>query len=130
MKTTWKFETVQAGRSGREEHEWLRAKQLDFEQKTGVAWSYESAHGMYIFNACMRAVDAQHADGDAADRIIAWMNTNGCWGLKYVQLLDISEGTGLPLTVVCGTCWALVKNQQLKVTVDRMGKPTAVALSR
>lgn len=128
MKHVWTMETVNYGRSAREANEWMRAKKAELERKTRVAWSFEPAHGKVIFWPYMRAEDAQWCDLDVSDRIFEYLRGKKTW--EYTSLLDISEAINVPLPEVCGTCWQLVKAGELKATVDRMGKPHAVALVR
>lgn len=128
MKHVWSEDYIAAQHSPHDTHEWIMNKLAEFERKTGVKWSHEPAHGQHIFNPYMRQIDAANFDQDAAERIIDWLKERKGWGLNYFTLLAISESANLPLPVVCGTCWMLVKIMALKGTVDRMGKPTAVAL--
>lgn len=128
MKHTWTMDTVNRGRSGHEAHVWLRAKQQELEKKTGVAWSWEPAHGQCVFHPYMRKEDSNWCDNDVAEMIVNYLRPYARKLDCYRSLLDISEAINVPLPEVCGTAWELMKEQYVKATVDRMGKPHAIAL--
>lgn len=131
MKHVWDEKTVYHGRSGVEAHEWARDKQREFEKKSGVKWSWCTAHGKWIFLPYMQRPEPVYVPSSMAIKtILDYLEAGKFWGLDYIALLDLSEGTKLDLLTVCNTCYCLVKDQVLKAEVDRMGKPAIVKLAQ
>ena len=132
MKNFWTEQTVNrnAGRAGfANVHEYLLAKQHEFEARTGVKWSVSHQHGGYTFDPVDEgvAIPVHVAAKVVQDVKDAYERAKETFG-GYATYLDVHEASGLGLRQVMGVVRFMERVGDALRTVNRMGKAHAFKL--
>lgn len=129
MKTSWSVDYLLTRYTPREFHEWKRTKQMEFEVKTGVPWSYSTGGASRItFRPVLKMRDVE-ADSNGEEQFIeAIRKTAVVMGLT--SFLSISTYTGWSLLRVMSVAKSLVLKERVSLDVNRLGEPVYVKLRR
>ena len=118
MKISWSEDYLnQKFRGGREVHEWLRAKQISFEEQTGLKWAFWRQHCQWVFQPTWTKATENIEDPELGARILA--ATPNMFTTKAFVLL--SEELSVPLAEVVGVSKWLCSTGQAVGVVGRTG---------
>ena len=132
MKNFWNEQTVNrnADRAGfANSHEYIRAKEKEFERDSGVKWSAEHTAGGYRFDPVDEGIPVASsvADDDLASiRYVYEQMDKG--GTGYVSYLRVSEDSGISLRRLMPIVRWMEKQGTARRTINRMGKAYAFKL--
>jgi hypothetical protein len=122
--------TWQCGRHGspRQEHEWVKNKERELAEKTGVPWSAEHFHGNWRFLPYSPPACDVVGDGGAEEVCLVRQLLAQKGPSDYTSILEIAVETGLDLPAVVKVLKTMSRNGELHWTVNRTGKPVGVRL--
>ena len=132
MKNFWIEQTVNrnSDRAGfPNPHEYIRAKEKEFERDSGVAWSASHEAGGYVFNPVDDGVPT--ALSVAEDDLVLIRYAYGQMAKDvtgYVSYLRVSERSGISLRRLMPMVKWMEKQGMARRTVNRMGKVYAFKL--
>lgn len=111
-------------------HEYLLAKQREFERDSGVRWSVSHGGGGYMFHPVDEGVPVASSVSDEDVKMIGWAygriekDVTG-----YVTYLDTSEESGIGLRRLIPIIKWMERQGRARRTVNRMGKGFAFKLA-
>lgn len=104
---------------------WRRAKQVEFEARTSVKWSYDTAYGKLQFTPAFRARETGYNDyGPDQEAVIAVLSEEKWPG--HVPFLRLAETLSWTLVNLFATLNSLRCRQKVTFAINRMGEATAV----
>jgi len=108
-------------------HQWRRAKQLEFEVKTGVPWTVDVAHGKVRFAPTFRAREAGYNHNSDDQDAVMHILHGECWPYQ-VLFMGLAEALGWSLSKLFDTLNTLRDPIAPRVTfnVNRNGDAVTV----
>lgn len=123
MRTSWSNQYLERTHgSPRKAHEWKIQRKRQFEQETGIAWDWYSAHERVIFHPTWTSDTEPVEDQELADRILELAPV----AYRARSFTVLAEGLNAELAHLVAVVKWMVQSGQATAIVGRTGRPMGV----